>query len=148
MPFRSRGRPSRSYCDLASQPMTQQEFIPNRSEHIAMMASQHEELSAAISNQREFMAGHNEVSLMSNHSNDSSNGPSMTTAAMETDDVTVTATTEPSNGTDSPVGHDEQNLSLSVEIAAVNQAILALTGQQPIEVKLENGGGDSNLASS
>ena len=126
---------------------TPQEFIANRSDHISLMTNQNDELSA-ISNQREhvsLMASHSEVSLMSNHSNDSSNGPSVTT--METDDGTVATTTEPSNGTDSPVGHDEQNLSLSVEIAAVNQAILALTGQQPIGVKLENGG-DSNLPSS
>ena len=32
---------------------------------------------------------------------------------------------------------DDQSLSLSVEIAAVNQAILSLTGQQPINIKSE-----------
>lgn len=32
---------------------------------------------------------------------------------------------------------DDQSLSLSVEIAAVNQAILSLTGQQPINIKPE-----------
>jgi len=82
-----------------------------------------------------------------NHSNDSSNGQTMPMSGMELDDTTTatsTHSTEPSNGLDSPVSQDEQNLSLSVEIAAVNQAILALTGQQPIDVKTENGG-DHNL---
>ena len=32
---------------------------------------------------------------------------------------------------------DEQSLQLSVELAAVNQAILSLTGQQPINIKVE-----------
>jgi len=71
----------------------------------------------------------------------------MPMSGMELDDTTTatsTHSTEPSNGLDSPVSQDEQNLSLSVEIAAVNQAILALTGQQPIDVKTENGG-DHNL---
>lgn len=31
---------------------------------------------------------------------------------------------------------DEQALSMSVELAAVNQAILSLTGQQPLDIKL------------
>ena len=36
-----------------------------------------------------------------------------------------------------PDPHEDQNLSLSVELAAVNQAILSLTGQQPIGLKQE-----------
>ena len=91
---------------------------------------------------------HVTLSSPPSHSNDSnSNGVNMATMGADTDDVsmaTSTHSTEPSNGMDSPVSQDEQNLSLSVEIAAVNQAILALTGQQPIDVKTENGG-DHNL---
>ncbi len=33
--------------------------------------------------------------------------------------------------------HDEQSLSLAVEMAAVNQAIIALSGQTPIAIKAE-----------
>lgn len=116
VPFRSRGRPSRAYCDITAIPMT------TAQEQVLMNSPP-------------------------NHSNDSSNGQIMPVTGVELDDTTTatsTHSTEPSNGLDSPVSQDEQNLSLSVEIAAVNQAILALTGQQPIDVKTENGG-DHNL---
>ncbi len=35
-------------------------------------------------------------------------------------------------------GQDEQSLSMAVELAAVNQAIIALSGQTPINVTPEN----------
>lgn len=57
-----------------------------------------------------------------------------TTTTTSAEGVSVS---ERSPSLDTPDPSEDQNLSLSVELAAVNQAILSLTGQQPISVKLE-----------
>lgn len=45
---------------------------------------------------------------------------------------------ENGNGSSTPTPEDEQSLQLAVEVAAVNQAILALSGQQPISASANN----------
>ena len=130
VPLRPRGRPSRLYSDLA---MLQ--AMERSGNHGNMMLQQ--PLTPHTPDTPQAM----------DHSADESNSnqnmpppPESQTTEEPEAPPPVEANGQPDGtilaGNDLPTEHDE-SLSWSVEIAAVNQAILSLTGQQPISTSIK-----------
>lgn len=109
-PMRSRGRPAHSYLDASSSTLLQSIFDHQNNPQVAHLL--HMNGSHAL------------------------HQPSAVSLVSET--TTSSDATAPSFGVSrNSEAEEAAELQFSVEMAAVNQAIMSLTGQKPINIKME-----------